>query len=285
MDCQPDGQLIGRCPLYAMAPVGGDVDRIARVQCDDCPVILKPQSRGALEHQHPFVLVLIVPEPGWRRMPPRDNPLDAQSTGLQQRLDQFVRHRGRDVGKEVLHKEAVRFRQTTKIDGCDILPTTRAFCRRSPIRSHHGLFANALSLMLAGRVCCRGSVPPGHTADATMTSITLGAKGTKPRAIVLGAAGRPNVVREAERLRPLIERYVAVLVTDFRGEVDLGDIEADVAIVLGGDGSILRAAQQMGKRQLPVIAVNLGKLGFLADVSPARTAEGVLQDFAPASCR
>ena len=46
-------------------------------------------------------------------------------------------------------------------------------------------------------------------------------------------------------------------------------VEADVAIVLGGDGSILRAAHQMGDRQLPVIAVNLGKLGFLADISPA----------------
>ena len=39
-----------------------------------------------------------------------------------------------------------------------------------------------------------------------------------------------------------------------------------MAIVLGGDGSILRAAHQMGHRQLPVIAVNLGKLGFLADL-------------------
>ena len=44
--------------------------------------------------------------------------------------------------------------------------------------------------------------------------------------------------------------------------------EADLAIVFGGDGSILRAAHQMGPRQLPVIAVNLGKLGFLADVCP-----------------
>ena len=55
-------------------------------------------------------------------------------------------------------------------------------------------------------------------------------------------------------------------------------IEADVAIVLGGDGSILKAAHQMGDRQLPIIAVNLGKLGFLADVSPAELPD-VLRDF------
>ncbi|MFH1267299.1 MAG: NAD(+)/NADH kinase [Planctomycetota bacterium] len=88
------------------------------------------------------------------------------------------------------------------------------------------------------------------------------------RVILLGPGGLPDVVREAERLRPLIERHAEVVITDFTGEADLSGVEADAAIVLGGDGSILRAAHQMGARQLPVIAVNLGRLGFLADLTP-----------------
>ena len=41
----------------------------------------------------------------------------------------------------------------------------------------------------------------------------------------------------------------------------------DLVIVLGGDGSILRTARWMGYEQVPVLGVNLGALGFLADVS------------------
>jgi NAD+ kinase len=88
------------------------------------------------------------------------------------------------------------------------------------------------------------------------------------RAFLLGGS-RPDVLAEAERLRPVIEQYAHVVCSDFTGNEDLSTAEADLAIVLGGDGSILRAARQMGHRQVPVVAINLGKLGFLANMSPA----------------
>lgn len=86
---------------------------------------------------------------------------------------------------------------------------------------------------------------------------------------MLGSGSRPNVVQEAQRLRPLVEQYAEIVAFDLSGQLDLAECEADVAIVLGGDGAILRAAHQMGPNQIPVLAVNLGKLGFLAGLSPA----------------
>lgn len=43
---------------------------------------------------------------------------------------------------------------------------------------------------------------------------------------------------------------------------------ADVVVSVGGDGTILRAVSSLGGRPVPIIGVNLGALGYLADVEP-----------------
>lgn len=45
------------------------------------------------------------------------------------------------------------------------------------------------------------------------------------------------------------------------------DFESDFAISLGGDGTLLRTASLVRQHQTPILGVNMGRLGFLADVS------------------
>lgn len=106
----------------------------------------------------------------------------------------------------------------------------------------------------------------------------------RPKALLLGAADRPYVLEGAKKYRPLFDQHFDVVLSDFEARQDLTCVEADLAIVLGGDGSILRAARQMHSCQFPVLGVNMGKLGFLADVSTDQL-QDVLPQVAAGDCR
>jgi NAD+ kinase len=45
----------------------------------------------------------------------------------------------------------------------------------------------------------------------------------------------------------------------------------DVALVLGGDGTILRAAELIRGRDIPIIGINMGSVGFLAEINRPTT--------------
>ena len=45
------------------------------------------------------------------------------------------------------------------------------------------------------------------------------------------------------------------------------DFDADFAVSMGGDGTFLRTASRVIEKGIPIIGVNMGRLGFLADVS------------------
>jgi NAD+ kinase len=59
-----------------------------------------------------------------------------------------------------------------------------------------------------------------------------------------------------------------------------GDESPDIAVVLGGDGTMLRALARYLGRNVPVFGVNFGRVGFLASLTPDRLEEGIARVFA-----
>ena len=84
---------------------------------------------------------------------------------------------------------------------------------------------------------------------------------------------RPEAISAAGELAPLLFSAGFSLYTisdiDIEGikKVAAADLpEIELAVVLGGDGTILRAAEVTLTRKIPLLGINLGNVGFLAEV-------------------
>lgn len=90
------------------------------------------------------------------------------------------------------------------------------------------------------------------------------------KVIVLARSDVARLKQAGDELAQLLGSHVGIRVVANvdSGSSSLETLEADLVLVLGGDGSILRACHQLGRNQRPILGVNLGRLGFLADITP-----------------
>ncbi|WP_422928259.1 NAD(+)/NADH kinase [Singulisphaera sp. PoT] len=88
--------------------------------------------------------------------------------------------------------------------------------------------------------------------------------------MILGNGTKPEVHTHAHRLAEALECHPDLIVSgiDLASDTDLSGLTADIAVVLGGDGTVLHTARRMGDHPTPVLGINLGRLGFLADLTP-----------------
>ncbi len=91
---------------------------------------------------------------------------------------------------------------------------------------------------------------------------------SKPEIFIVGNEEKPQVSSALQKISQAVDNKARIIGTSLGVRPQqLNKLQADFVIVLGGDGTILAAARAIGRQAIPIIGVNLGKLGFLAEFS------------------
>jgi NAD+ kinase len=95
-------------------------------------------------------------------------------------------------------------------------------------------------------------------------------------AAVAAAAWMRNHGVQVAATREFMDAYAADMPRGCEA-VDIEDLDASVQLViaLGGDGTLLRAARWVAEKEVPVMGINLGHLGFLAAYGASQVIEAV----------
>lgn len=97
----------------------------------------------------------------------------------------------------------------------------------------------------------------------------MGSANGQPRVLLLANVEKPAVAQALSLWRPWLSEHACIVAEPDMTQLDESKAQAiapfDLAMVLGGDGTLLSLARLILHRQKPILGVNFGKLGFLAE--------------------
>jgi NAD+ kinase len=100
---------------------------------------------------------------------------------------------------------------------------------------------------------------------------TVGVIGRVDRKQAVELAAKIVHSLEAKRVSVKLEPNLAKHLRRSELATHLGKMETDLVVTIGGDGTILRTCLQLPKPEPPILAVNMGARGFLAEVAPSES--------------
>jgi len=80
---------------------------------------------------------------------------------------------------------------------------------------------------------------------------------------------------EKKGLKVLVERELAKRIKREKIAVNVDEMHCDLIITIGGDGTILRTCLSLPKPEPPILAVNMGMRGFLANIPPQKALDAI----------
>ncbi len=92
----------------------------------------------------------------------------------------------------------------------------------------------------------------------------------------IGVITKPNDPRSNDKAKELSSLLADKNVAVVHGDEQRAE-QADLIIVVGGDGSLLNTARTFVDKKIPILGINLGRLGFLADV-PVTNMEEIVNE-------
>src|SRR5437016_5173744 len=99
-----------------------------------------------------------------------------------------------------------------------------------------------------------------------------------PKAVgILAKKGSKEIYREARKIHGIIGQHGLRSISDdelgrdakIPGSKPLRQMEIDLLVTIGGDGTVLKAAKEMRNPKTPILAVNMGRRGYLTEVEPS----------------
>jgi NAD+ kinase len=100
----------------------------------------------------------------------------------------------------------------------------------------------------------------------------------------IGIVARLDIPKSVELVKEIVEFLLnkdivvsidSSLIKEIREYADMGvnieDIQTDMIIAIGGDGTILRTQNFVNGKKIPILGINLGTVGFLTEIDPKNT--------------